>query len=70
MTDRSANYQQCGFNIEPYQDAGTIFLTVPEDVNAGDRVAVHASRKALERLQREIQMCLDGTPCRDRTSTP
>jgi hypothetical protein len=39
-------------------DEGVIFLTVPEDAKAGERVAIWSSPKALVRLRVEIDEAL------------
>jgi hypothetical protein len=41
-------------SIAAHQGEPCIFLTIPEDCFKGDRVVVHATRKALRRLWHEI----------------
>ncbi|MGV2169682.1 hypothetical protein ACQZ40_25280 [Agrobacterium sp. 16-172Ci] len=49
---------QCGFEVEQCNGEGVIYLTIPEDAKAGDRVALWTSPKALTRLRDEIEAVL------------
>lgn len=50
---------QVVLNISSNNNEGVLFLTVPEDCRAGDRAAIHFSRRAMDRLMRELKAAMD-----------